>query len=91
MAIFVVGYDIHPSKGETYHELIDAIKALGDWWHCLDSTWLLSCDLTAVQIRDTLWNHMKSDDKLLVVKYAPPGSAWVGFSGNCQTWLKSHM
>jgi hypothetical protein len=91
MAIYMIGYDLHPSKGETYEELIAAIKKLGDWWHCLDSTWLLRCELTAVQIRDYLWKHMKADDQLLVVQYARPGSAWVGFSGDCAAWLKNNM
>ena len=36
MAIHVIGYDIHPSKGETYAALEDAIENLGGWWHCLD-------------------------------------------------------
>jgi len=89
MTIYVV--DIHPSKGETYENLINAIKALGAWWHCLDSTWLVISNLTAVQIRDTIWQHMKSDDQLLVVAYAPPNSAWVGFNDECAKWLKNNM
>jgi hypothetical protein len=39
MATFAIGYDLHPSKGETYDELIEAIKQVGsNWWHHLDST-----------------------------------------------------
>jgi hypothetical protein len=91
MTIYMIGYDLHPSKGETYDELINAIKNLGKWWHCLDSTWLLSCNYSSVQIRDALWKHMKADDQLLVVAYAPPNSAWQGFTGDCQEWLKTNM
>jgi hypothetical protein len=91
MAVYVVGYDIHPTKGETYEELITAIKDLGDWWHCLDSTWLVSTTRTAVQMRDALKPHLRTDDQLLVVAYAPPSSAWFGFKDDCQTWLKNHM
>ena len=58
MAIHVVGYDLHPKQGETYGELIEAIKKVGsDWWHCLDSTWLVVSVKTSVQIRDELWRH----------------------------------
>jgi hypothetical protein len=64
MAIYVVGYDIHPKAGETYDELIKAIKSIGSWWHCLDSTWLVKSDLSATDVRDRLWNHMKADDRL---------------------------
>jgi hypothetical protein len=91
MTIYVIGYDLHPTKGETYDELIAAIAALGSCWHCLDSTWLVVSNLTSVQIRDTLWTHMKADDALLVVAYAPHNSAWRGFTGDCQTWLKNNM
>ncbi len=39
MAVYVVGYDLHPSKGETYKELTDALNSYGaNAWHCLDST-----------------------------------------------------
>jgi hypothetical protein len=92
MTIHIVGYDLHPKQGETYSELIEAIKKVGsDWWHCLDSTWLVVSTKTSVQIRDELWRHMKADDQLLVVKYEPHDSAWVGFAGNCGDWLKKNM
>lgn len=91
MAIFVIRYDLHPTRGETYNGLIETIKSLGDWWHCLDSTWLLQCTLTAMHLHDTLWQHMQSGDQLLVLKYDPPHSAWVGFGDDYQTWLQNHM
>jgi hypothetical protein len=91
MTLYMIGYDLHPTKGETYGELIGAIKALGSWWHCLDSTWLVISDLTAVQIRDTLWSHMKSDDQLLVMVYSKGGAAWNGFNKDCSDWLKSNL
>ena len=96
MTIYVIGYDLHPTSGETekdYANLMSAIKAIagGDWWHCLDSTWLVPSNQTAVQIRDQLLPHIHRDDQLLVVAYAPHESAWYGFSGDCQTWLRSHM
>jgi hypothetical protein len=81
-----------PNRGETYDELINAIKGVGTgWWHCLDSTWLVISNKTSAQVRDELWQHMKSDDQLLVVAYAPQNSAWVGFSKECGEWLKRHM
>jgi hypothetical protein len=89
VAIYMIGYDLH--AGQNYTDLEDAIKALsGDWWHCLDSTWLVRHHGTSAQIRDTLRKHIKSDDKLLVLVYSS-GAAWYGFSGVCQDWLKSHL
>ncbi len=82
MTIYVIGYDLHPTKGETYGELIEAIKGLGNWWPCLDSTWLVKANATPVNIVNSLRKHLKSDDQLLVVAYAPPNSAWCGFTGD---------
>jgi hypothetical protein len=90
MATYIIGYDLHPSKGETYEELIAAIKELGAWWHHLDSTWVVVCDKSAADIRDTLWAHMKSDDQLLVVKSSGVG-AWKGFNTTGSQWLKDNL
>ncbi len=91
MTIYVVGYDLHPSRGETYDDLLAALGKYGGSWHCIDSTWLIKTDQTAVQVRDNLKQHVKSDDQLLVVAYAPHNSAWFGFTGECQKWLKNNM
>jgi hypothetical protein len=91
MAIYVVGYDLH--EGQDYEDLISAIKKLGTWWHCLDSTWLVKSDSTAMEIRDYLLQHILDDDRLLVVGYGG-GAAWYGFSQykpECHDWLKSNL
>jgi hypothetical protein len=91
MAIYMIGYDLHPSKGETYDDLTDTIEELfPTHWHCLDSTWLVKTVKTAVQIRDALKPHLKNDDQLLVMKYGK-GAAWFGFKGDCKTWLKNNL
>jgi hypothetical protein len=90
MTIYVIGYDIHPKQGETYTNLIEAIKSLGNWWHCLDSTWLISSNLTVTHIRDFLWQHMRQDDQLLVLTYTRD-AAWNGFSEECSTWLSTNL
>ena len=91
MTTFVIGYDIHPSKGETYDELIAAIKIVGStWWHHLDSTWVVVSQKTAVQIRDALIPHLRSDDQLLVAVLAGE-AAWTGFNENGSSWLKSNL
>lgn len=90
MPTYIIGYDLHPTKGETYTELIDAIKAYGTYWHHLDSTWLIVTQQTATQVRDNLWQHMKSDDQLLVAKTCGVG-AWKGFNDSGSKWLKDHI
>jgi hypothetical protein len=96
MAVYMIGYDLHPKVGETYGELIAAIEKVGTpWWHCLDSTWLVVTDKSAVQIRDELKRHIRDDDQLLVIKYAlaEHQAAWFGFQnkGNCHEWLTKNL
>jgi hypothetical protein len=90
MATYLIGYDLHPKNGETYSGLIDAIKTLGNWWHHLDSTWVVVTNLNPVQIRDTLQRHLMPDDQLLVVQSARD-AAWFGFTENGGQWLMSHL
>ena len=90
MAIYVIGYDIHPKVGETYDELTKAIKAIGPWWHCLDSTWLVKSELSAEQVRDIVLAKMKNNDQLLVVTYSR-AAAWAGFNEECNSWLRNNL
>lgn len=93
MATYVIGYDLHPKRGETYTNLIKAIESYGNYWHCLDSTWLVQTPQSATQVRDFLWKHMSADDQLLVVKASGAPNhqaAWQGFTGTCQSWLQNH-
>jgi hypothetical protein len=90
MTTYVIGYDIHPSKGETYDELTEAIKKLGKWWHNLDSTWVVVTELSAKEVRDNLKCHLRTDDQLLVVKSGTE-AAWTGFSEKGSQWLKDNL
>jgi hypothetical protein len=97
MSVFMIGYDLH--EGESYEDLITAIKGLGGgWWHCLDSTWFITSNSDAAAICDTLKPHLKSPDrnggdKLLVVKITTPTN-WActgAFADECKNWLKNNL
>lgn len=91
MAIYIIGYDLHPSKGDNYDKLFAALEAMGSgYWDCLESTWLVITEKTAMQIRDELKPHLKDDDRLLVMRYGE-GAAWLGFKDECQTWLEDKL
>lgn len=90
MTTYMIGYDLHPSKGESYDELIKAIKAYGTWCHPLDSTWFIVTTSTAVQVRDNLVRYIKSDDQLLVLKSGQE-AAWFGFTDEINKWLKDNL
>lgn len=90
MTKYMIGYDLN-RPGQNYDKLTEAIKGVGsNWWHCLDSSWIVISNLTAVQIRDTLAPHIDKNDELLVAALTSE-SAWQGFDTDCSSWLKNNM
>jgi hypothetical protein len=86
---YLIGYDLNKS-GQDYKTLIDEIKKLGTWWHCLDSTWIIKADSSCAIIRNHLKKFIDSNDELLVVCLTGEG-AWTGFSIDCSNWLKNNL
>lgn len=98
MATYLICYDIN-KEGAAYStankKVIDAIKDLfqedgHDWWHHLDSTWIVTTPMTALQIRNALKPMFDTNDELLVVKSAGIG-AWHGFNAKASTWLETNL
>nr|WP_298994837.1 hypothetical protein [uncultured Allomuricauda sp.] len=86
---FLIGYDLNKS-GQDYETLIEQIKNLGNWWHCLDSTFIVKSLSTAASIRDHLKKFIDSNDELLIVGLTREG-AWTGFSEECSDWLRKNL
>jgi hypothetical protein len=90
VATYLIGYDLNKSDKD-YPNLIDAIKKLsGNWWHNLDSTWIIKHEGPSKVIRDALKPHIDSNDELLVVKLTGEG-AWTGFDDKASKWLKDNL
>lgn len=89
MNTYVISYDLN-SPGQNYADLYEAIKNLGTWWHCLDSTWLVKTSKSAVEARNALTPCLDGNDKILVATLSGE-AAWTGFSDNCAKWLKDKL
>lgn len=89
MKSYLIGYDLNKT-GQDYQTLISEIKKLGNWWHCLDSTWIIKSDLTPTQIVNKLKSYIDSNDELLVVNVTRD-AAWIGFNKNCSEWLQNNL
>jgi hypothetical protein len=77
----LVTYDLN-NPGQKYQRVIQAIKSMGDWCHCLESTWLLRTSLSAEQVATRLRQQMDGNDKLLVTVFSPH---------NSQGWLSQEV
>jgi hypothetical protein len=91
MAVYMIGYDLHPSAEKNYDELFAALEGIGSgYWDCLDSTWLVITEKVPTQIRDELKQYLEDGDRLLVMRYGE-GAAWLGFKDDCDTWLDDNL
>lgn len=89
MTKLLISYDLN-SPGRNYEPLWEAIKALGAWWHYLDSTWIVITNQSATTARDALKPLTDANDELLVVDITGSATAWKGFSDHASTWLTEH-
>jgi hypothetical protein len=89
MKTYLVGYDLNRPV-QNYTKLIDALKAYSNWWHHLDSTWLIKTNNSAEQIRNHLRQFIDANDELLVA-YVAGESAWAGFNNEGSTWLNDYI
>lgn len=86
----MVGYDLNKT-GQNYDKLIEALKSNYDnWWHHLDSTWLIKTSKTCVEVRDELRAFIDSNDELLVAELTGV-AAWCGIADSGSTWLKNNL
>ena len=89
MTTQIISYDLR-QPGRNYEPLYEAIQALGSWWHCLESVWIVDTSLSATGVRNTLGDHIDSNDKLLVCELT---GTWAtrGITDECTTWLAEHV
>ena len=86
--IYAINYDLK-RPGQNYDALYDAIKNCGDWWHYLNSTWLVHTQLTAQDIWDKLKPHVDKNDSVLVIRVTRdytgllPKDAWEWINSRC--------
>lgn len=90
MRTLMVSYDLR-KPGQNYERLIDYIKGLGSWWHCLESLWFVRSSMSAAQLRDALKTLVDSTDDVLVVDMSSNSWATYGLAGNCNSWLKENL
>jgi hypothetical protein len=91
LATILISYDIHPSRGAAYYELIEAIRSMGAWWHHLETVWIVRSDSTPEEIRDKLCGYVGADDQLLVLDITGARANWFGVSEAGSQWLEENI
>jgi hypothetical protein len=91
MGTILIAYDIHPTRGELYDNLVEKIQSLGDWWHHLESTWIVRCAHSPREVRDQLKSYIGIDDQLLVIEISGDAAEWAGVNDAGNQWLKDNI
>jgi hypothetical protein len=61
MSALLITYDLN-SPGRKYDALHDEIKALGAWWHYMESTWIV------VTARNGCWTNKRVQRMWMVIR-----------------------
>lgn len=89
MSALLITYDLN-KPGQDYDKLYEKIKALGAWWHHLDSTWIVTSTLTPSEAFDRLKLALDESDRVLIVNITGDTySGWLTQKG--WDWLKAHV
>jgi hypothetical protein len=86
---FLITYDLK-KPGQSYSELYEAIKNVGDWQHPLESTWIVRVDsyFSAQNIYETLRLRIDDNDSLFIVEITKQDrQGWL--SKTIWAWLKN--
>jgi hypothetical protein len=87
MASFMVSCRLS-APGDDYIGLVGALERLGRTWECPGSTWILSSEQSAADIRDELRPFLGPHDELLVAQLSG-AVAWRGGSSGLSDGLRA--
>ena len=90
MNTLLVGYDLN-RPGQDYAELTKFLKSQPNWWHHLDSTWIVVTPKSTAELRDEIKQFIDADDEVLVMNVQGDGWSSFGFPEKANSWLKQHV
>jgi hypothetical protein len=86
--VYNVSYDLNKA-GKDYSGLHNELKKTYEWYHLLDSTWLLHTSESANQIWERLKSHIDQDDNIMIAQITAHVSGWL--PKNAWEWLKARL
>ena len=87
--VLLITYDLN-KPGQDYKSLFEAIKALGAWWHHLDSTWIVVSSKTPAQAWTSLAPTLDQSDHCLIIDIT--GDTYNGWlPKQAWDWMRSNV
>ncbi len=89
MYLYLVSYDLNKPIQE-YKELYKELKKGENWWHYLDSTWLVITDESIEVLYNRIKSRMDSNDHILIFEVT--NQAYHGWlKKGAWKWIKRHI
>ena len=74
--VYVVSYDLR-KPGQDYKGLFNELQASPNWWHYLESTWLIATSEDANQLYNRLASHLDQGDSILIIQAGTAMQGWL--------------
>lgn len=88
MTIYIISYDLKQSDKD-YSGMYESIKAFDNWWHYLESTWIIKTDDASEEVFNKLKPHIDDDDNLLIIEVGKKRQGWL--PKKAWDWIKRVM
>lgn len=77
MSVLIINFSLK-NKSKDYSPLYSAIQENSlEWWHFLESTWIVTTTYSADAFARTLFPHIEDTDYLLVAKLHSEHQGWL--------------
>lgn len=84
--VLLITYEIS-DKSRNLTELHKVIKSTGNWWHHIDTSWIIQTTEDANKWYNKLKPHFKDADRFLVVKITEHHQGWL--TEDAWKWLRN--
>lgn len=88
MALYIISYDLGKPNRD-YDGLFEELKKFDNWWHYLESTWIIKTLDEPNKIFDKLKPYLDDDDNLLVMETGKKSYGWL--PTKAWDWIKKNI
>lgn len=87
MPLYIISYDLGKPDRD-YTGLFDELKKFDNWWHYLESTWIIKTSNSPNEIFKKLKTHIDDNDNLLIIEAGKKHQGWL--PEKAWNWIKKN-
>lgn len=88
MKAYLISYDLK-APGRNYEGLYEAIRNSGNWWHFLESCWIVATTESSAQIWARLASKIDETDRLIIIEVRRESYGWL--PREAWDWINLHV